>query len=123
MFFDASVFALRAVLILFGFVGLCLGFKDLKESETPLSAGGNESAVAGDGNSAATGIQRFLNPKYNLLARHSAQYSRLKETDVRSSKRQSQPTPGDPTVQCGDRIMRVVVKLQDVDNLQVVAGE
>lgn len=113
MFCHASVTALRAVVTLFGFVALCLGLKD---------SSGNSAVDAVNGNNATKGIQRFLNQKYSPGVRDRAQYSSPKETDVRSSKRKSQPTE-EPTVQCGNHIMRVVVKLQDVDNLQVVAGE
>lgn len=119
MFYHASAFALRASVILFGLVALCLGHKDLtlKQPGTSSSASGNVNvAVAAvNGQNAARGMLRFLNPKYRLGARDSAQYSRLKP--------KSPPTHEDPTVQCGDQIMRVVVKLQDVENLQVISGE
>ncbi|XP_062407249.1 uncharacterized protein LOC134098255 [Sardina pilchardus] len=121
MFCLASAFALRAVVVFLGLVALCLGHEDVKQSKTFLSAH-DKSPVATMRENSADTETHFHNSKFRRGTKDSTHYSGLKEADRSSSKPRSQPAPEEPAVQCGDQIMRVIIKLQDVNNLQVFAA-
>ncbi|KAL2082185.1 hypothetical protein ACEWY4_022003 [Coilia grayii] len=117
MFCRAEVVDVCAVSVLFGFmVLLCLGFGDGKMSSAFLSTGMSPSSAShGNRNVSAPARQHFGRPK------HSRVVSSPKDTYLRPTRWKRKTAPGDPTLQCGDEIMRVIIKLKEVEHLEVFA--